>query len=207
MKLVIFDLDGVLADSKEFYINNIKETLAKYGFNFSKNTISSALGDRMKNTLDNLRTIFPKVNKIAREVHLIAAEKSIELKLCPYVKPTLQKLKRKKIKTVLLTNSTRKYALNFLNKHGIKKYFNLVLGGDQFKAKKETFKLFYKKFKVKPEETLYIGDRVYDVMTAEKVGCNVIIVNNCSWDKEKLRKKKEYHKFIVKDLRSILKKI
>ncbi|MFC1685585.1 HAD family hydrolase [Nanoarchaeota archaeon] len=204
IKLVVFDMDGVLVDSKNAYVGDIHKTLKKYNFNFTKREISNALGARMIHTLKNLQNFsFLSIKKISKDVHNRISNEVSSFKMCPYVVPVLKSLKKDKAKIVLLTNSRKKYALNFLNKHKITKYFNLVVGGDQFGDKKEVFPKIFRKFKVKPQEVIYVGDRISDLVLAKGAKCHSLLVYDCSWEK-KFIKEKKYYPYIIKDLRGLV---
>lgn len=206
IKVVIFDLDGVLADSKATYVETIQKVLSKYGYKYKKNQVSEALGAKLTHTLRNLRK-FPLslFMKLRKEVHDSVFYKAKSLRICPYSKKVLEKLSKKNVKIVLLTNSRRDYSNSFLKKHKILKYFDEVYGGDQFFSKKGMFKKIFRKFKVKPGEVVYVGDRTRDYDLAKMAGCKPVLVYMCTWDKESLRKKK-YSRYLIKDLRDLVKK-
>ncbi len=203
IKVVVFDLDGVIANSKELYVNVIYNVLKKYGFGFTKKQITAALGPRLVHTLKNLR-FFPKVifKKLSNEVHGTVAKKAAGLKICPYSKDALKRLKKRRMKVVLLTNSHKGYIKWFFGKHNLGKYFNATYGGDEFVSKKEGLKMIFKKYKVKPREVLYVGDRIIDFEAAKAVKCNPAIVSLCSWDKSSLKNRK-YNNYLINDLRKL----
>ena len=171
IKLVVFDLDGVLIDSKKAYVDVIYNVLKKNKFKFTKRNIEKALGAKMIHTLKNLQNFsFLDIRRISNKVHEAITEKVVNMKICPHVKTAVKALKKEKVKIALLTNSRNKYANAFLKKHKISRYFDLVLGGDQFRDKKDVFKRIYRELKVKQHEVLYVGDRTGDVSIARNVG-------------------------------------
>jgi len=199
----VFDLDGVFADSKKEYVETIHDSLTKRGYGFSKKRISYCLGQRMPNTLNNLGIKGKERVEIGKEAHANIAKISPSLKLCLHAKEVLSFFRRdNEIKIAQLTNSTRRYTLRFLNKHKIRKYFHLILGGDQFNTKNDAFKMLFKRFKVEPEETIYIGDRRSDGEIAKAVGCKYILIYKCSWDKAKIKRTSKY---VLNDLSKLIK--
>ncbi|UZE93931.1 MAG: HAD-IA family hydrolase [Candidatus Pacearchaeota archaeon] len=198
-KLIIFDLDGTLVDSKKLYIETIHGSLLKNYLIFPKSHIAKSLGPKVEFTLKNIAKFDPKiVDKLKKEINEWIVKETKKLKLCPYVKQTLKRLKKEKVKIVLLTNSARKYTTLFLKRNKLDKFFNRIFCAENFKTKKEAIRYIAKKYKVKKKEIIYVADKKSDVKTARKVGCKIIIVLACSWDKAIFKKRKQ--KFIIKDL-------
>jgi HAD superfamily hydrolase (TIGR01549 family) len=199
IKVAVFDFDGVLADSKRLYIETIQGSLLKNYFVFPKTRISKSLGPKIEVTLQNIHKFDPKiVSKIKRRINTWVAKKTKSLKICPYVKPTLEDLRSKKIKIILLTNSARKYTSLFLKRNKAYKFFDKTFCAEDFDIKEEAIEKIAKEFKVKKKEIVYVADRIADIDIAKRAKCNVVIVRACSWDRKTLRDRKE--KFIIKNL-------
>jgi len=97
-KLVIFDFDGTIADSKKLYVEIIRTSLLKALFLYPKSRIVKALGPKLNATLQNLN-IAPKLRKkLSKEINSWITEKAASLKVCPYAAQTLKKLKLRKQK-------------------------------------------------------------------------------------------------------------
>ena len=209
IKLIVFDLDGTLVDSKGLYVNTIQEVLKVHSMNFKKYDISKAMGPKTRQTLLNLTNIEPNLldqlrNEINPRVEMYAAS----LKLCPYVQEVLRDIKKnKKQKILIMTNSTRKYIFTALNKKGIWGLFDEVFGAEDFLNKETGFHTIFKNYHVKPDETLYVGDRRSDFDIAKSVGCQILLVKARSWDKTKISTDKQYRKVLINDLRGVLKMV
>jgi phosphoglycolate phosphatase len=199
IKLLVFDFDGTIADSKKLYINSIYHSAKKYGYRLSKAFIEKNLGPKLDASLFNMK-IKRNAEKIAKEVNSFVTKKAKTLKLCPFVRETLAKIKGRNIKTVLMTNSTKKFINAFMKKHKIKKYFNKILGAEDFLVKEEAFRRLFKQYHVRPNEVVYIADKIKDVKIAKSLKTHVLIVLACSWDKKKFRNES----YAVKDFRSII---
>lgn len=203
-KLAIFDFDGTIVDSQELYVETIHTSLLKSFFLYPKGRIAKALGPKLDMTLKNLNIAHKTRKKLSKSINEQIMEKASSIRLCPYAKQILQMLKARKCKVALVTNSVKKFVLLYLNKNKLTKYFDVILGGDNFKDKESAFRMLFRKFKVKPKEVIYVADKISDFKIARKVGCSLVLVKACSWDKNKL-KLKSYSRYVIKDLRDLKK--
>ena len=201
-KLLVFDFDGTIADSKRLYVDSIFRFTKKHGYKLTKEKVERSLGPKLDASLHNAG-IKRYAEKIKSEINRYATEKAAGLKLCPYVKEALKKIKRKNIRTALLTNSTRPFINAFLKKNRLKKYFDEILCAEDFLVKEEAFRKLFKKFKIRPQEAVYIADKTKDVKIARKVGCKIVIILACSWDKSKF----SHEKFVFRNLKELVSSI
>ncbi|MEM2956471.1 MAG: HAD-IA family hydrolase [Candidatus Pacearchaeota archaeon] len=191
VRVLIFDFDGTIVDSKTAYIDTIHRSLLKRSFIYPKERIAKALGPKIETTLKNLNKFSHKMLKsLKNEINKNITKKVKELKLCPYVKETLRRLKQKKFKIILLTNSARKFVITFLKYNKIMKYFNRLFYAENFKSKEEAIRNIAKKYNISIRKIVYIADKKKDVEIAKKIGCKIIIVLICSWDKKEFHKEK-----------------
>ena len=183
IKLLVFDLDGTIVDSKAFWKTAVYKILRKNGYAFSKEKIEKEIGQkRLLATLKELKV--KEAERIKREINQYTDSKACTLKPCP----NIGEIKRLRLRyaTCLLTNSTRLYTTNILKKLGLE--LDFILGAEDVVNKIEGLKLIAKNFKVKPHEILYIADMFRDIEVARKFGCQVVLLRICSWDKKKLIK-------------------
>ncbi len=208
IKLIVFDLDGTLADSKKMYVETIQNTLRKRNFKFGERSISKAMGPKLKATLLNLRKFkTPLLKQMASEINDLVEQEAVNLKACPGAKSALKRLKASgKFKIVLMTNSTHRFAHNFLHNAGLEEYFDQILGAEDFVDKETAFRTLFRELKVKPEETIYVGDKTSDYRRAMRVGCKLALIYSCSWDKA-LIKTGEYKKHTLDSLGSFARKM
>lgn len=207
-RVLVFDFDGTIADSKKLYTDIIHDSLAKASFIYPRSHIVRAMGPKLEGTLLNLQKFDRKtLRKLSREINNFVIDKAESLKVCAHVKSELRKLHRSgKYKIVLLTNSVRAFSIAFLKKNKMLNDFDLILGSEDFMDKPRELRLLAKKFKVKMEDVIYIGDREMDYKIAKSVGAKIILPHVCSWDKSLIMNKK-YSKVRIENLGKIEKLI
>ena len=196
IKLVIFDLWNTLAYHpghkgslkdlcKMCYPNNYRKFLKTYEKHLQ----------RSKNITfeQGFQKVFKEL-KIKRDVNEFAQlRKKYEsnFKFYAYVLPLIKKLKKQKIKTALLSN-TSKFLGDKIKKTPVCKNLNKCFFSYELKVIKPSpnaFKIILKHFNVKPEETLMIGDnKIDDYQAAKKLKINAIHFKNSKQLKKELKK-------------------
>ena len=101
--------------------------------------------------------------------------------LFPEVKDVLLRLKQMGLKIGLVTNAYEEEISIILGKANLEKdIFDIIVGTDTVKTVKpdpDIFRYALKKLKVKPEETLFVGDSIVDdYKGAENVGMNAVLL-------------------------------
>jgi len=198
--ILVFDFDGTLADSKKLYIDIIYLFLLRHNYKLSKEKVSRGLGPRLDITLENLGVSRKDVGTLTKEINYAITKKALSLKLCPYVRGSLNKLSKNHT-IILMTNSAKPFILRILKKHALLKYFSELLCA-RFRKKEQGFYYIFKKYKTIPKNVTYIADKAEDVKIARKVKCQIIIVLAKSWDKNLFKKEK----YVIKDMKELLSK-
>lgn len=106
---------------------------------------------------------------------------NLEWEAYPKAERTISRLKGIGLKTGLITTAYEKEISLVLGKTNLQRSdFDIIVGADTIKEVKphpEAFRYGLRKLKVRPNEALYIGDRVdQDYKAAEKVGIQSILV-------------------------------
>ena len=196
IKLVIFDFDGTIVDSKTAYYSSIGNRLKPLGFSEKKikETINFGLS-----LWDTLREFVPSVLFrwwIRREIMRGVLKEASTMRKCH----DAEHIKEIHARKILVSNSLSEFVIPVLKHFKMRRVFNGVYCADNFDNKTKFISNYLKKHKIKSKECFYVGDRVADVELAKKVGCRSIIVyGKCSWNskKELLKAKPD---FIVPDL-------
>lgn len=189
-KTVVFDLDGVLLDSKELYVDAFRRAFEKDGIFLSKGFIAARLGGKIEESIKNIEnsTGF-KINEPFTKDFVIrfSLKHAHAVRLMKGAKKALLETKNA-ARIVLLTNTTKRVAMISLKKHGLVVFDGTAFAEDS-KNKEGAIRRISREFKIPVKEIIYIGDMARDICVARNAGCKIISVPG--WDsKSKLKKLK-----------------
>lgn len=181
IKAVIFDYDGVLNNSlsdlrkvwNEFYNQGIS---TKY-FETDKEFSNCFQGDPMKNLL-SVGVSKENISKCHNIIREMLPELDKEAELYPGVDNLLKKLKNKGYKVGIVSNSLKDMMIYKLKKHDLNDYVDFIIGHDEVKNPKpdsEGLLKCMKELKVKPSETIYVGDMESDVKAGKSADVKFVI--------------------------------
>jgi len=202
MKLLIFDFDGTIVDSKAVWYKALEKHLGNLG-----------LG---KKEVDNIIDLGYNVSENLEELGLTKIENVVKMRIMSDVLRQVDKVKKCKDvdsiknltgKKVLISNSVSGFILPILERLKLKNCFQEIYGADSFEDKEEFVKKYLKEKKISKKDVYYIGDRKADVILARKVGVKSIIISGkCAWDsrKEVLSTSPDYVLDSLKDLKKII---
>lgn len=188
IKLIIFDLDGVLYDSKNIHFKALNYALKNIDKKYEI-TLEEHL-----NIYDGLPTI-QKLNKLTDQKRLpknlhnqIWKEKQVktielleEIKIDNKLINLIKKLKSKNLKIACCSNSIEETVVTILKKLGIFDQFDLIISNEKVNLPKPHPEMFWNaisKFEVLPSETLIIEDSAVGRLAARESGANTIFVNS-----------------------------
>jgi phosphoglycolate phosphatase-like HAD superfamily hydrolase len=198
-KLLIFDFDGTVVDTKTLYYKSIYNQLRKFGFSYDQVDRAIDVGMSIRNTLRKMGFSFIMTWYIKKKI-MKNVEKGInEVKKCKDT-DSIRKLKGRKI---VVSNSLREFVIPVIRHLDIEDEFEEVYGAEDFPDKEEFISQYIKKRKLNKKDVYYIGDRAADAKLAKSVGINsVIVVGKCTWDPVG-RILKENPDFLINDLKDI----
>lgn len=209
IKLIVFDFDGVFADSKQGYLYYFKKILAKYRWKRNYEDIEPALGPKSHTVIANLIKLKqndPLALRMAYEVDMDLIKNGMRfIKIRKEIIETLGLLRKKYI-LALRTNSRKKFLSEVMDKFHLKSKFyanfNSISTADDREDKEVAIRRFMKEFSSNPKETIYVGDMVNDVQVAKRIGCvSVAIVG---WHSE-IQLGKEKPDYLIRRLSSLKK--
>jgi len=164
IRAVIFDLDG---------------TITQPFFDFDAIRKEMGLDRNSGPVLEAMEKMTPQQQKHAEEIlHFHERRAVIESKLNPGAKETLAVLCKAGISIGILTRNRRSNALAIAKKHNLK--FDAIVDREDGPVKPDAFGVLRicEKFSVRPEETLVVGDYLFDLLCAKAAGAAAVLLAN-----------------------------
>ncbi len=203
--LIIFDLDGTLADAYKAIEKSLNFTRKKFGLEPVKyKNIKKSVG---RGDTAFVKSFFPdgiaeKAVKIYRCHHAKSLKKYAQARL--YARQLLYNLRRRKKILAIASNRPYYYTNIIIKKTGLDKYLDYVLCADQIKSLKPKPKILreiLKKFRIKRKQAVYIGDMDIDMETAQRAKIDAVFIPGGS---SRIREVKKYkNKVIARSLKDL----
>lgn len=164
IKAVIFDLDG---------------TITQPYFDFDAIREEIGLARDSGPLLESMEKMTPELRQKAEEILYLHEEKAvIESKLNPGAKETLSRLREAGVHIGILTRNQQANAHAIATKHNL--HFDAVIGREDGPAKPDAFGVLElcRQFGVKPQETMLVGDYLFDLLCAKSAGAYAVLLAN-----------------------------
>ena len=187
IKAILFDMDGVLIDAKDWHYEALNQALNLFGMEISRY-------DHLV-TYDGLPT--------KKKLEMLTLERGLPIGLHSFIndmkqeftfqlayakcKPTfvhqydLSKLKANKFKIAACSNSIRKTMDILFERASITDYFDFYLSNEDVSNSKpspEMYLLAMQRLGVKPEECLILEDNEHGIKAAKSSGAHLLIIND-----------------------------
>ena len=185
IKLIIFDLDGVLVEAKAIHYDALNKALGKeYAIEWNEH-LSTYDGLKTNQKLDMLSELkgLPKSlhKTVWEEKQLYTLQSLRNLKNNPDLVTTMTMLSNEGFKLAVCSNSIRKTVLTVLSKLGIIEFFDLILSNEDVKNSKPHPEMYWKAISMMsclPEETLIVEDSPYGLLAASRSKSHVLRVKD-----------------------------
>ncbi len=187
-KAIIFNWDGVVVDSLPTNFEIYKVIEKKIG---RKIFADDANGDDFeldwRNHFKRVNINDEKTHKRAAEIYHEELEKlEKDIKPFPGIKKVIKALNQN-YKLGIVSNTQSKSIERKMNELGIKKYFNVIIGGEFSILKPDPGQVVecMRKLNVRPEETIYIGDMDHDITTGRNAKVKIVVAVTYGFHSEK----------------------
>ncbi len=164
IKAVIFDLDG---------------TITRPFFDFNKIREEIGMDPNDGPILEAMEQMAPQQRLRAEKILHQHEQKAVEQsELNDGAEETLTALRKAKIQIGLLTRNRKDNAFAVVDKHNL--HFDAVVGREDGPVKPDAFGVLYlcRQFGVKPQETLLVGDYLFDLLCAKTAGAYAVLLVN-----------------------------
>jgi beta-phosphoglucomutase-like phosphatase (HAD superfamily)/dTDP-glucose pyrophosphorylase len=185
MKLIIFDLDGVLVEAKTIHFDALNEALGtKYAIEWNEH-LSKYDGLKTNQKLEMLTKEkglpIELYKQVWDEKQRLTLKKLSDLKPSAQLQVCISLLVDEGYKIACCSNSIRKTVLTVLSKLGIIEYFDLILSNEDVKNSKPHPEIYWKAISMMgclPEETLIVEDSPFGLLAASRSKSHVMRVES-----------------------------
>lgn len=195
VRAVVFDMDGVLIDAREWHYEALNRALCLFGLEISR-------FDHLS-TYDGLPT--------RRKLEMLSIERGLPRSLHSFLnelkqrytmeivhsrcKPTFQheyalaRLHREGVLLGVASNSVRGTVETMMEQSGLRPYLDIIISNEDVthgKPDPEMYRLAMSRLGVTPEECLVVEDNDHGVRAARAAGAHVLVVsdpNEVSYDR------------------------
>ena len=185
IKLVIFDLDGVLVEAKNIHFDALNEALGEqYAISWAEH-LSTYDGLKTNQKLEMLSERKGLPIELHKEIW--EGKQKLTLQMLKELKPnqTLQSVMNALVedgyKIAVCSNSIRKTVLTVLSKLGIMEFMDYIISNEDVQNSKPHPEMYWRaisKMGCLPEETLIVEDSPYGLLAASRSNAHVLRVKN-----------------------------
>ena len=188
VKLIIFDLDGVLVEAKQIHYDTLNKALYEIDpYYIISETEHLSIYDGLKTTqklellTKNKGLSVNHYEKIWNRKQQLTIDAISELKSDNDKIELFKELRNRGYKLACASNSIRRSVLVMLAKIGIIEYMDLILSNEDVKNSKPHPEMYWKAMSMMgclPEETLIVEDSPHGLLAASRSRANVLRVDS-----------------------------
>ena len=183
IRAVIFDLDGVLADSEPTWDEIDAQLMREYGATYRGEYHREVLGVNYQLAIEFYKKTFgitaPTEELMRRRGEIAAEFFANRIGLFPHVKEVLEELRQMKLKLAVATSSVSTSARPFLDRHLLTAFFEVIITGDEIECGKPHPDIYLRaaeKLGLAPNECLVIEDSLSGVAAGKGANMRVVAI-------------------------------
>jgi len=207
-RAVIFDLDGVLADSEPWWNEIDAQLLSEYGVTYRGEYHRNVLGVSYRLAVEFYKKTFglsAATEELMRRRGEIAAEFfANRIGLFPSTRAVLEQLRQMNLRLALATSSVSASARPFLDRRRLTAFFDVIVTGEEIERGKPAPDIYLsasEKIGVPADACLVIEDALSGIAAAKAAGMRVAAIPDTRFVDER-----EYEKqanYLLRDLSEI----
>ncbi len=181
IKAVLFDMDGTLSDSERYYTDGTKFWLSRLGYDFPMEMIYPIVGKNEEDLYRYLSSITgmtpEEAGRYNTEYFDREAQIDYSVLLFPDVKDTLEEVKRRGLKTALVSGSSMPLVERFLKQCELEGLFDATvstIGSFPDKPDPAVYRYAMKRLAVQPEECIIVEDSRSGIEAGKRAGACTI---------------------------------
>lgn len=177
MKLIIFDFDGTLADTRELIVRTMQETITTLGLEArTDEECASMIGLPLKQAFMDLIPMNDGTGNLCAETYRQLFYKNnavYKVPTFPHVLDTLHLLSKKGYTMTIASSRSNRSLMEYVHDMGLKEIIPYVLGADDVthaKPHPEPVLMTLQRFGCQTEDTIVVGDTRYDIEMGRNAG-------------------------------------
>ena len=187
LKLVIFDMDGLMLDSETIYLKAAMSLKEKYTYDLDEAFIISTMGLTKALTNELLTARMPDIDLNLYNQRLHEEIEKYPLKMKKGLMELLNYLKDNKYLISVATSTYKQRAYMMLDTFDLVKYFDFILTGDMVNKSKPNPDIYLKvldHFKIKNDEAIVLEDSNNGLLAAINADIKTIYVKDLATVKD-----------------------
>ena len=181
IKAVLFDLDGTLINSEEYYMKGMVFLANSLGANVDTNVFFNCIGKDMDETYALFESVVRRPKNewldIYNDYFISVNPLNFKSLLFDDVINVFSKLKERNIKIIICSMSPSDYVNSFINECNLSNYIDGYISGDMCKNNKPNPEIYLKAlsiFNLNKDETIVVEDAKTGIEAANNAGLKVI---------------------------------
>ena len=209
MKLIIFDFDGTLADTRQLIVETMQQTIQALDLTpCTDEQCASMIGLPLKQAFTELIPMSDEMGNRCLDTYrriFCVNNAAYVIPTFPHVLETLQQLSVKGYTLTIASSRSRQSLLDFVHTMHLEEIFSYILGADDVvhaKPHPEPVLRTLEAFGCSPEEALMVGDMKYDIEMGRRAGTHTCGVTYGNGSPQEL--KEAGANYLLDDFKEIL---
>ena len=215
LSAIIFDLDGVLADSEPWWNQIDAKLLAEYGATYRGEYHQNVVGVNYRLAVEFYKKAFglsAPTEEIMRRRGEIATEFfANRVGLFASVKEVLGELRQMKLHLAIATSSVGQSARPFLDRHQLTKFFEIIVTGEEVERGKPAPDIYMhaaEQLGIPADACLVVEDALPGVAAAKAANIRVVAIPDRRFvDPDKYKTEADYVLNSLKELPALIRKL
>jgi HAD superfamily hydrolase (TIGR01509 family) len=215
LSAIIFDLDGVLADSEPWWSEIDAELLAEYGVTYRGEYHRNVVGVSYQIAVEFYKKAFglsvPTEEMMRRRGEIATEFFANRVGLFPNVKEVLEELRQIKLHLAVATSSVSTSARPFLDRHHLTEFFEVIVTGEEVERGKPAPDIYLcaaQKLEIPADACLVVEDALPGVAAAKAASMPVAAIPDRRFvDPREYEKEADYVLGSLKELPALVRKL
>jgi HAD superfamily hydrolase (TIGR01509 family) len=215
LRSIIFDLDGVLADSEPWWNQIDAKLLAEYGATYRGEYHQNVVGVNYRLAVEFYKKAFglsvPTEEMMRRRGEIATEFFAKWVGLFPHIKEVLEELRQMKLHLAVATSSVGASARPFLDRHQLTGFFEVIVTGEEVERGKPAPDIYLcaaDKLGIHADACLVVEDALAGVAAAKAAKMRVVAIPDRRFvDPREYEKEADYVLSSLKELPALVRKL